>query len=85
MARVNVRGRVADVGFEDFIESYARRLKLDVTIDRPDGDLLAFVVAGKPELIDMLLTVCWLGPRRALVDDIETVFLRLDDACGRDG
>lgn len=79
MARVSLHGRVVGVGFEDFLESYVRRLGLDVKIDRPEGPLFSFVVSGKPELIDMLLTVCWLGPGQALVDNLDADFLRLND------
>lgn len=82
MARVNLHGRVVGVGFEDFLESYVRRLSLDVKIDRLDGPLFTFVVSGKPELIDMLLTVCWLGPGQALVDDVNADFFRLNDTSG---
>ncbi len=75
IAKIRLRGRVVDVGFEDFLESYVRRLTLDLKIDDRDGDLFSFLVSGKPELIDMLLTVCWLGPHQALVDDIQADFL----------
>ena len=79
LAHVSLRGRVVGVGFEEFLSVYHERLGLELNIEHATGYQLRFDVAGKPELVDMLLTVCWLGPSDAMVEAVEADFVLLND------
>lgn len=81
-AHVCLHGRVVDVGFEDFLSAYYTRLGLNLRIDHASGDRLQFDVSGKPELVDMLLTVCWLGPSAAMVNEVKVDFVLRNDVSG---
>lgn len=70
-ARVVLHGQVVDVGFDDFLAIYVKRLSLKFELGATEDNRLSFVVSGKPELVDMLITVCWLGPDQALVIDLK--------------
>jgi acylphosphatase len=75
IAEVVVTGQVAGAGFEQFVAHYVGRLDLRLIAFRKRAGGIELRVAGAPELIDMLATACWLGPRTALVDQVEVAYL----------
>lgn len=81
-AHVSLHGRVVGVGFEEFLFAYDERLGLNLRILQVTANSLEFSISGKPELLDMLFTVCWLGPGEAMVDDVATRFVLLNDVSG---
>lgn len=70
-AQIVIEGEGFGSGFADLIAVKARRLSLVTRTERFDPDHIALSVAGHPALIDMLAMACLLGPREALVRDVD--------------
>lgn len=68
--RVSIMGVIEDVGFEDFIEFYVKRLNLAKAAMTSRKNCIELDLQGPPELVDMLVIACWLGPPRAAVNDV---------------
>lgn len=66
-----IHGEGFGVGFADLIAAKARRLSLPTRTDMFGPKRIAFSVTGHPALIDMLAIACLLGPRDALVRDVD--------------
>ncbi|MBN9602056.1 MAG: acylphosphatase [Afipia felis] len=68
--RVCIAGDVKNVDFEAFLEFYVKRLDLRRVAIASREDCIEIDLQGPPELVDMLIIACWLGPPRAAVSDV---------------
>jgi hypothetical protein len=70
-AQIVIEGEGFGSGFADLIAAKARRLSLVTRTELFGPRRIALSVAGHPALIDMLAIACLLGPREALVRDVD--------------
>ena len=69
--RLTIRGRVQGVGYRWWTVETARRLGLDGWVcNRRDGSVEVLAI-GEPAQIERLAEACRVGPRAAVVTDVE--------------
>lgn len=57
--------------FCEFVDHRARRLQLDVVMERAGDERIEVRVAGQPDLIDAFEMACSLGPIDCVVREVE--------------
>ncbi|WP_024506345.1 acylphosphatase [Bradyrhizobium sp. ARR65] len=65
------RGRFDPESFIEFVQHRARRLQLDVVVERTGADRIDVAVSGPRDLVDAFEMACSLGPIDCLVREVE--------------
>lgn len=66
-----ITGKVQGVGFRAFLEDMALQLGLKGYVRNVDNDKVESVVCGEPELIALYISACKMGPRRAIIENVD--------------
>lgn len=69
-----VRGRVQGVGFRDFVESHARRLKLRGFVQNVGDGSVEIVAEGEDLLLRQLIVRLREGPRMSRVEAVDVTW-----------
>lgn len=69
---LKITGRIDMDSFFDFCHQRSERLDLAGRFHVVAPDEVRIHLTGAPDLVDMFEMACWLGPRSAMVDRIQT-------------
>jgi len=68
---IKITGKVQNVGFRAYLETIAKQLGLDGYVKNVGTNMVESVVCGEKELVAQYISACKIGPKRAIVENIE--------------
>ncbi|MGC8502065.1 acylphosphatase [Desulfurella sp.] len=66
-----ISGKVQNVGFRAYLENIAKELGLSGYVRNVGTNIVESVVCGEKELIAQYISACKIGPKRAIVENVE--------------
>ncbi|HHS49038.1 MAG TPA: acylphosphatase [Desulfurella acetivorans] len=68
---IKITGKVQNVGFRAYAETIAKQLGLSGYVKNVGTNMVESVVCGEEELVAQYINACKIGPKRAIVENIE--------------
>lgn len=68
---IRITGKVQNVGFRAYLEAIAKQLGLSGYVKNVGTNTVESVVCGEKELVAQYISACKIGPKRAIVENIE--------------
>lgn|GEM_PF-260538 len=68
---IRITGKVQNVGFRAYLETIAKQLGLSGYVKNVGTNMVESVVCGEKELVAQYISACKIGPKRAIVENIE--------------
>ncbi|OSS42060.1 putative Acylphosphate phosphohydrolase [Desulfurella amilsii] len=68
---IRITGKVQNVGFRAYLETIAKQLGLSGYVRNVGTNIVESVVCGERELVAKYISACKIGPKRAIVENLE--------------
>ncbi|HEV8284313.1 MAG TPA: acylphosphatase [Chitinophagaceae bacterium] len=75
--RIKIEGKVQGVFYRQSTQEKAIRLGIKGTVKNCEDDSVEIIATGTKEKLDQLIAWCWEGPSRAVVENVTTQELSL--------